>query len=418
MGKYVTTETTNTMTAKKTRDRLHRILNRHRPTIKNHLPRLINLFRRNTLAAHSTGNQVILFETGNSLLKAMLEAISQARSEILAEFYIIRDDDAGQRFAAALSAAAARGVRVSLMYDYVGSFTTASSFFEGIAKNGVQCLSFNPPSFHRGLAWFDKRDHRKILVVDSQTAFTGSMNIGLEYVQTGPDETTWRDAGVRIDGPAAHDLARLFRELWTQEGGAPLKNMLVPHPNPPSDNNADVLVVSGGPHFSRSHIRIAFRLAFADADQSILIMTPYFMPGPRFLRSLIRAAHRGVRVVLVLPAICDVPLVQLASRGLHGPLLAAGVELYERQGAMLHSKVISVDNNWGMVGSANLDLRSFHRNFEMNLVVHGKDFGQRLASLIENELKGCRRVGLADHEGRGWPTRLIEKILQPIAWFL
>jgi len=405
------------MADRQIRGKLRRLLGLRKPAGKNYLPRLIDLFRRNTLAVHSAGNLVALFENGAAQFQAMLVAIGQARSEIVVEFYIIHNDRAGDLFAAALIAAAKRGVRVYLLYDFVGCFSTAAAYFERLTKGGVQCLAFNPPSFHRGYAWFDKRNHRKILIVDGETAFTGSMNIGDEYIGRNQEGSSWRDVGVRIAGPAAEELGRLFRELWAREHGTSL-SVESPLSTPLARGKADVQIVSGGPHFTRSHIRNAFRLAFASADLNILIMTSYFLPGPRFLRSLIRAARRGVRVVLVLPAEIDVPLVRLISRSLHGPLLAAGIELYERQGAILHAKVMAVDDSWGMVGSANLDLRSFHRNFEVNLVVHDRQFGQQLAALINKELLSCHRVQQVEHEDRGVTTRLFEKLLKPVAWFL
>ena len=389
---------------------------RKKPALMNRLQRLVYLFRRNTLAEHTTGNEVTLFGTGETLFKAMLEAIGQAREEIAAEFYIIRDDRTGALFAEALCRAAARGVRVLLLYDYIGCFFTPSAYFARLAAAGVQCLAFNPPSFHRGPAWFDKRDHRKILIVDYGIAFVGSMNIGDEFAERNGSGFKWRETGVRIAGQPPLELRRLFREQWLREGGTDLPDAV--GSTSPEGGGAEVLTVSGGPHFSRSHIRTAFRLAFARARASVLIMTPYFIPGPRFIRAMLRSVQRGVRVVLVLPAVSDVPLIRLLSRGLQGRLLAAGVELYECQGVFLHAKVMAIDGDWGILGSANLDHRSFHRNFEVNLVIHDPGFAHELTALIEKELSGCRRLQLADYESRGWGGRVLEKVLQPLAWFL
>ena len=127
--------------------------------------------------------------------------------------------------------------------------------------------------------------------------------------------------------------------------------------------DAGVLIVNGGPHHSRSFIRSAFRMAMAGAAENIRIINPYFVPGPRIIRSLLRAAGRGVRVQMILPAQCDVPLVRVVSRGCYAPLLKAGVEIFEREGTILHAKIMLIDDCWAVVGSANLDHRSFHRNF-------------------------------------------------------
>jgi len=348
----------------------------------------------------------------------MLTALQQAAHHIHLEFYIIRDDCTGCAFAEALLASAARGVEVSLLYDYIGCFDTPASYFRRLEKGGVRCLPFNPPPFRQGIAWFDKRDHRKMVVIDGEMAFLGGINIGAEYAGYGESLERWRDVGIRIDGPAIAELQKLFRESWLNEGG----NVPVgwDEPSVPADEagDAEVLIVSGGPHHNRSFIRSAFRMAIAGASRSIKIENPYFIPGPRVLRSLLRAANRGVQVQLVLPAVSDVPLVRLVSRSSYAPLLRGGIEIYEREGTILHAKVMLIDDCWGVVGSANLDQRSFHRNYEVNVIVDSHDFGRQMAELFDEDLSRSRRIELAEHERRGWLVRLGERLFSLVSWFL
>jgi cardiolipin synthase len=224
--------------------------------------------------------------------------------------------------------------------------------------------------------------------------------------------------GVRIDGPAVAVLGELFRESWRDEGGCVPDDRASSLPAAPASGDAGVLVVSGGPHHNRSFIRSAFRMAMAGAAESIRIINPYFIPGPRVIRSLLRAAARGVRVQLILPARTDVRLVQLVSRSSYAPLLKAGIEIYERQGTVLHAKVMLIDCCWAVIGSANLDHRSFHRNYEVNVVVDSQEFGDQVAAIFADDLAQSRRVDLDEHERRGLVARALERLFSLISWFL
>lgn len=381
-------------------------------------PRFLRVFRRNAEAAHSRGNRVKLFTSGADFFPAMLGALAEARHHIHAEFYIVRDDATGAAFAEALLAAAARGVEVSLIYDYIGCFDTPSAYFRRLERGGVRCLAFNPPPFRRGIAWFDKRDHRKMAVIDGETAFTGGVNIGDEYSGFGFPCERWRDVGILIDGPAVMDLSQLFREFWRDERGSASPAWHQERPPVAAAGDADVMVISDGPYHARSFIRNAFRIAMAGAGESIRIMNPYFVPGPRVVRSLLRAVRRGVRVQIILPAKSDVPIVRLVSRSYYSPLLREGIEIFERQGPVLHAKVMLIDDAWGVVGSANLDQRSFHRNYEVNAIVASHEFGSQVAEMFAEDLAGSRRVVLEEHEQRGWHVRVLERLCGSVSWFL
>jgi cardiolipin synthase len=380
-------------------------------------PRFNRFFTRNTDASVSRGNRVTLYSQGGDFLPAMLQAVMAAERQVALEFYIIRADCTGCAFAEALLSASARGVSIRLIYDYIGCFDTPGSFFKRLEKGGVTCLPFNPPPFR--FSWFDKRNHRKMAIIDGRSAFVGGLNIGDEYAGFGESAQRWRDMGVRIDGPAAAELQKLFLDCWRDEGekGAEADFAAVTS-SVEDDDGADVMIVSGGPHHNRSQIRSAFRMALAGASEDVKILNPYFLPGPRLLRSLLRAAGRGVRVRLVLPEKSDVPLVRLLSRSYYALLLRGGIEIFERQGTVLHAKVMLIDDYWAVIGSANLDQRSFHRNHEINVIVDSNEFGRQVAELFMEELPMCRRIELAEHERRGFWVRLLERCCAPISWFL
>ncbi|HBG07481.1 MAG: cardiolipin synthase B [Geobacteraceae bacterium GWC2_58_44] len=379
--------------------------------------RFFDLFRRNTEAVSFFGNRATLYRYGSEFFPPLLEAISRARSSVCVEFYTICDDETGRSVADALLAAAARGVSVYLLYDYIGCFDTPTAYFKKLAKGGVHCTAFNPPPFRRGIGWFDKRDHRKVVVIDGWCAFTGGLNIADVYSGYGKDHTRWRDVGIRIEGEAVTELLRLFRETWRGERGK------LPHPwkaeaSPESAGDAKVMIISGGPHHKRSFIRSAFRVAIAGASESVTIASPYFIPGPRVIRSLLRAAGRGVQVRLLLPHKSDVPLVRLVSRTYYAQLLKNGIEIFELDSAVLHAKVLLIDESWTMVGSANMDPRSFHRNYELNVVVDSRDFGAQVCDMLDTDLRDALRIALHEHERRGWSVRFLERLFSPVSWFL
>ena len=393
------------------------IMRRKRKKLLFQTAKFFNFFKRNTDAVSFMGNRATLYRLGSEFFPALLEAIPLAQASICVEFYTIADDNTGRAVADALIAAAARRVRVYLLYDYIGCFDTPTAFFKRLTKGGVNCASFNPPPFKRGIGWFDKRDHRKIVVIDGWCVFTGGMNIADVYSGFGKSHTEWRDVGLRIEGEVGLELLRLFKDTWTAECGFPPKgcNPGVP---PEISGDAQVMVINGGPHHERSFIRSAFRVAIAGASESVTIASPYFIPGPRVIRSLLRAAGRGVQVRLLLPQKSDVPLVRLVSRTYYAQLLRNGVEIFEMDRAVLHAKVLLIDGNWTMVGSANIDPRSFHRNYELNVVVDSYDFGAQVAEMLETDLAEAKRIVLLEHESRGWPVRFLERLFSPVAWFL
>jgi cardiolipin synthase len=381
-------------------------------------PRFFNIFRRNSQVSFARGNRVELFDQGWSFFPALLKACREAGEELCLEFYIIRDDSIGRSFAGELQNAAARGVEVCLIYDYIGCFDTPGSYFRQLERGGVKCLPFNPPPFHWGTTWFDKRDHRKMAVIDGKTAFVGGVNIGDEYAGFGESPEQLRDLGMRIDGPAAGELRKLFRANWEDERGTVPFDWTKETPPITDEGDADVMIVNGGPHHNRSLIRSAFRMAIAGAAESVMIINPYFVPGPRVVRSLLRAAGRGVRVQLILPANNDVPLVRLVSRSYYTPLLKGGIEIVEREGTVLHAKVMLIDETWVVVGSANLDQRSFHRNYEVNVIVDNPAFGRQVADMFGEDLARSRRIIIEEHERRSWLVRLMERFCAPVSWFL
>lgn len=383
--------------------------------------RLLRNFRAAALPVTYRNNRITLHAEGTAMFQALHAALRSATRFILAEYYLIRNDRTGEAFSAELAAAARRGVRVWLIYDYLGSVETPVSFFANLARQGIELLPFNVPSLRRGLHRFDRRSHRKMAIIDGTEAFLGGFNIGDEYSGVAKGPRRFHDVGFRIAGSAVTELVHLFAETWLRERGEALR--LPPVATPPAPpvregGRAKVAIISGGPHQARSAIRGAFLVSIASAGEEILIATPYFVPGPRLLRALLRAARRGVEVRMLLPAQSDVPLVRLLGRSHYGALLRSGVEIRELEREILHAKVMLIDGERTVVGSANLDQRSFHRNFEINLIVDDGAFSGQVRAMLQRDFTDSRRISPDDHERRGLLTRVLERLLAPFGWFL
>jgi cardiolipin synthase len=382
--------------------------------------RLLARIRPQAMPITYRRNRVVLLHDGPSFFQSLFSALRAAQQSILLEYYIIHDDQIGRALAEELAAAVSRGVRVALIYDYIGCVDTPSSYFKNLARQGIELVAFNVPSFRRGIHWFDKRDHRKMVLIDSSTAFLGGFNIGDEYAGLAKGRSNFRDLGFSVSGSAVGELERIFLETWQMERKGAYSHQ-ADHEKTgeaPTKGRATVVIVSGGPHHRRSYIRSAFLAAIASASEEILIATPYFVPGPRIVRSLLRAARRGVRISLLLPARSDVPAVRLLGRSYYAPLLSSGIEIFELEGDILHSKVMLIDSERTVIGSANLDQRSFHRNFEINCVIDNSTFGRQIRKMLQEDLSVSRRIELGEHERRGLVTRVLEKVIRLFGWFL
>jgi cardiolipin synthase len=257
-------------------------------------------------------------------------------------------------------------------------------------------------------------------IIDGQLAFLGGFNIADEYAGNVAVDLRFRDLGFSIRGEAVSELIRVFHETWQLEQDRPINTVFEDDDDHRNGIRGDaaVVIVSGGPRQRRSYIREAFQVNIASASEEILIATPYFVPGPRIMRSLLRAARRGVRVRLLLPARSDVPLVLLLGRSSYSTLLRGGVEIYELEREILHAKVMLIDGERTVIGSANLDQRSFHRNYEINCIVDNVDFGGQIRSLLLEEITGARQVELDIHEQRGLLIRFMERVVRLFGWFL
>ena len=363
------------------------------------------------------GNKVELLQDGPSTYRAMFAAIDAARDHINMETYILEDDEVGRRFADALIAKQQQGVQVNLIHDGVGTLATPAEFFTRLADAGVKVLEFNPVNPLGAKAGWDvnQRDHRKLLVVDGKTAFLGGINISSVYssgsfsrgARSAPGGPGWRDTDLQIDGPVVAELQKLFLETWARQQGEPLPARTY-FPALAPQGKEVVHAIGSTPDDPYSLIYATLISAIDAAQREVLLTNAYFVPDPQLRAALTAAVARGVDVKLVLPSRTDSALVFHAGRSYYDELLSAGVRVYERKDVVLHAKTALIDGVWSTVGSTNLDWRSFLHNQELNAVVLGAAFGQRMRAAFDADLAQSDEVTLAQWQQRSVDLRVKE----------
>jgi cardiolipin synthase len=379
------------------------------------------------------GNRATLLRDGPMVFRAMMEAIRGARHHVNLEFFIIDPIGIGEEFADLLLAKRAEGVEINLIYDAVGSKDTPEAYFERLRAGGVRVLEFrplNPLKIDDIADWNpNDRDHRKIVIVDGRVAFTGGINISTTYGDRttktpGPRKdpgpapgTPWRDTCVRIEGPAVAEFQKAFLAQWREHGGEDLPDArFFPKVPPRGDAVVHVIVTDGKdgpPAFQKTVLS-----AFASATRRIDLTESYFAPPAGEIEALAAAARRGVKVRIVLPKITDQPKVVFASRANYQTLLDAGVEIYERRDVVLHAKTVSIDGVWSAVGSANLDYRSVLFNDEVVAVVIGREFGDAMTAMFEEDVAQSDRIDPAQWAERPAGDRIKEWLARLMQYWL
>ena len=332
-------------------------------------------------AAIHPSNRVEIFTNGSQFYPAMRDAILEAEHSINLEAYIFQPGDAADMLVEAMIARAKAGVEVRVVLDAIGSSYLRNSAARRLADNGCRVAFYQPITWYR-LHRLNNRTHRELLVIDGRVAFTGGAGVADWWYKPvhGP---TWRDTMARIEGPIAAAIQGTFAENWLEACG----EILTGHRHWPAlapAGPAGAMLVKSSPSDRATVSRVVFQMLLDGAVTSIDIATPYFLPDKAFRKGLVRAAQRGVQVRVVVPGRhTDQRWVRLASRRMYRELLAGGVRMFEYRPAMTHVKTITVDGVWAMIGTTNIDNRSFEHNDEVNVAFREQGVTARLCQDFE-----------------------------------
>jgi cardiolipin synthase len=353
------------------------------------------------------GNQYDVLTNGDQFFPAMLDAIRGAKRRVTFETYIYDTGEMANQFTQALEEAARRGVRVQIVVDAVGGSSMDDEHLERLQRAGCRVARFNAPAWY-SLEELNYRTHRKLLVVDGEVGFTGGAGVSDHWIGNAQDEQHWRDTQIRIRGPIVRLLEAAFYENFLETAGE-VTPELDPPPVQVGDQGGSFLVRSS-PTGGSNDLKRLYLLAIASARKTLDITTPYFVTDESSNWALAKAVERGVRVRILLEGHeTDAMPVKYASRAIYEQLLTLGIEIYEYQPTMMHTKTLVVDGIWSMFGSANFDNRSLELNDELNVAVSSRALAARLLQDFEQDLQRTRRIDLGEWRQRPWLDKVRER---------
>jgi cardiolipin synthase len=376
-----------------------------------------------TIEAHTDapiigGNRVELLFDGEQIFPAMLETIRSARKSITYAQYLYQEGPIAYQLAEAFAERCRAGVQVKILIDDHGGGEMPEDIAELWRKSGCDLRWFRRITLFQFITpWelltYNYRNHRRILVIDGKIGFTGGHGVSRVWTGDGRTPGHWRDTDVRVEGPIVQQLQAAFVESWQETTGDLLDDDLY-FPRLEPRGNVHAQVVKSSPFGGAHESYLLFLLSIASATKSIYITNPYFLPDERMTQELLKARDRGVRVVVLTPGKIDWTLVYRASRRGFGPLLLGGIEIYEYQPALLHAKTMVVDGVWGLVGTTNLDNRSFALNEEVNLIVYDAGVAGELERAFHEDLKYSRKLTYEAWKSRPWTEKILELFTIPI----
>lgn len=357
------------------------------------------------------GNAVELLIDAAAHYDAWLTAIRRARHRVLLENYIIRDDEVGRSFLDALVECARRGVRVAVVYDWLGcKGQSRDRFWHRLRAAGGEVRAFNPPQLGQPFGWIS-RDHRKLLVVDGVVGFLSGVCISEKWLgDPGRGVEPWRDTGVSLRGPAVAELEHAFAESWANIG-VPLPTLAGPPLSQEQAGSVALRVIATQP--STAGMYRLDQLIAAMARRTLWLTDAYFIGIAPYVQALASAARDGVDVRLLVPGSSDIPLVAGVSRSGYRPLLKAGIRVFEWNGSMLHAKTAVADNLWARVGSSNLNIASWLSNREIDVAVEDAAFAKQLAEQYEHDLEHATEIVLSPRRWRRRADHVRSKVRHP-----
>ncbi len=360
-------------------------------------------------------NHVELLINGEEKFPALLRSLKEARHHIHIEYYIYENDHIGNQIAEVLIEKAREGVQVRFIYDDFGSRSIRGNIAKTLKQNGVEAYPFFKVRFIPFANRFNYRNHRKIVIIDAETAYVGGINVSDKYINSHAGNLFWRDTHLQIKGQAVLYLQRVFLADWnfcseqqltaTDEFFASFKNTESHHPT-------WIQIAASGPDSVNPSILYSHLFAIHNAQRQLLITTPYFIPGQEFIEALRMAVLRGVEVKLLVPGISDSRFTNAASKAHYEDLLQIGVRIFLYQKGFVHAKTLVCDGELSLVGTANLDHRSFDLNFEVNAIAYDVGLASKLQAVFLEDLKDAEEITYVQWKNRPFGARFLGKFIR------
>lgn len=386
---------------------------------------LVRLAHSLTGAMYYRNNEAVIYNNGTDKMDALIKDISQAQKYVNIQYYILADDNTGNRLKNVLIERARAGVEVRVIYDHVGSFRVRRRFFKEMQQEGIKVYPFFKVTFPGLGSRINWRNHRKICIIDGTIGYIGGMNVADRYVNGGGRFPIWRDLHIRVTGPAVRSLQYSFAVDWNFMGQPLLDDDMTTdssisgeRPAPPVGNAIPaegMQLLTAGPTGQWSNIAFMLLKAISIARKCIYIQTPYFVPTDALLNALQVASLSGVDVRIMMPRRGDSDMLRWASSSYIKECLQAGIKIYLFEAGMLHSKAMLVDDEFATVGSTNFDFRSVEHNFESNMFVYSREFNARMREIFLEDQARSHRVTASEWRHRPLPQKAMESIMRLFA---
>lgn len=371
--------------------------------------RLLSQLKKSHYSEILHGSNVEIFTSGQAKFKTLINDLKKAKHHIHVEYFLFNKDATGNEIKKILMQKAKEGVEVRFIYENIANITVPSKFYFEMEKSGVMVapfLKFSLPRIRRAINF---RNHRKVLVIDGTIGYIGGMNIGDEYARN----PNWRDTHLRIQGEGVLGLQANFLTDWVSSGKTELSDLASYFPPQKIFAPQNILqIVSSGPDVLYSSILQATVRIILEAHDFVYIQTPYFLPTESLNQALISAALSGVDVRLIVSKKSDSPYVDPAARSYYSDLLHAGMRIYEHQTKFIHAKTLVSDDYVSVIGSANMDFRSFEASFEINCYIYDKDIAAKNKAIFFEDMEGCEEIILNEWKKRPWWKRIIESFMR------
>ncbi|MDE5807088.1 MAG: cardiolipin synthase [Muribaculaceae bacterium] len=375
---------------------------------------LVKLARNLCTSIYTVNNELKIFTIGRDKFESLKYDLRNARRSIYLQYYIFSDDSLGKEISDILIEKAREGVDVKVIYDHVGSFSARNRFFKRMSENGVETHPFFKVTFPQLANRINWRNHRKIVVIDSEIGYIGGMNIADRYEKGPADGTAWRDTHFRLRGDIVDALIYSFLVDWNFQKPDKKVDYPTPHVND-IHNHVGMQLIGSGPMSSYNNIALCFQKAISAATKSIYIQTPYFLPTDGLLHALEAAALANVDVRIMIPRRSDSKMLQYASFSYVTQCLKAGIKIYLYEPGMLHAKSMIVDDTLVTAGSTNFDFRSFENNFEANLLIYDRETNRAMRDIFFEDLSKCTKVRFSTWHKRPRLQRTFESIVRLVA---